>query len=161
MSLASSDIEQNPAALNVDGNYLGGVAILPKSTAALEVELPSVPWTGNDRRILIDLHGSRGARDETAAHDPEAERTLLVRAAVVDGKEPVLPSENADFVATRIHDSKAPLFEIGDRPNVSAQVTFSSRGSCFLSSSGSHPYRRQAFSKNTRLCHSAGSRVAR
>ncbi len=161
MSLASSDIEQNPAALNVDRNYLDGVAILPKSTAALEVKLPSVPWTRNDRRVLIDLHGPRCARDETAADDPEAERTLLVRAAIVDGKEPVLPSENADFVATRVHDSKAPLFEIRDWTNVGAQVTFSSRGPCFLSSSGFHPYKRQAFSKNTRLCHSAGSRVER
>lgn len=120
-----------------------------------------MPWARDDRNIVIDLHRSRRAGDETAADDSEAERTLLMRAAVVDGKEPVLPSKDPDFVTTRVHDPKATLFEVPDCTDVSAQVTLSPRGARLRSSSGFQPYKRQAFSKNTLLCHSAGSRVER
>ena len=120
-----------------------------------------MPGTGDDRNVVIDLHRAGCAANETPADDAEAERTLLMWAAVVDREKTVLPPEHAKFVAARVDDPKAPLLEVGDGADVNAQVTLSSTGTRFLSSSGFHPYNRQALSKNTRLCHSAGSRVER
>src|SRR3979490_635277 len=114
----SSNLLQHPPLFDADRHHLHGVTLFPQRLAPLEVELPAVPWTCNDGALLVDLHPTGRAPVQPAAHDPKAQRALLVRAAVVNGEEAVLPTKDADLMARRAHEAEPPFLEILGRPAV-------------------------------------------
>ena len=69
------------------------------------------------RAISVFTRSPRRAA-KPAADDAEAHRPFLVRAAVVDGEEPVAPAQDPDFERTRLDDPETAILEIADRSNI-------------------------------------------
>src|SRR6476661_349711 len=85
------------AGLDVDVVALdAGLAGTQERLAGREVVLPTVPRTGQQRRLGVELEVARPARPDPRRDPPLAQRPTLVRAAVADPVEPVADAEDAD-----------------------------------------------------------------
>ena len=76
---------------------------------------------------------------QAPAHHTKAQRTFLMRAAIVHSEKAILPAEDANLVVTRHHYPEAALLEIRDRTNVDHHLADCTTAAGLFSSSAFHP----------------------
>src|SRR5207237_10099484 len=133
------DLKHHTVWLHSDRHHFHGVARIPQRPAAFQLELPTVPGAREHGRFLVDLHRARRLAAQPSADDAEADGSALVRTAVVDRIEPVMPPQDAHLVLARGHYPEPAVFKIRDRTYADPHLAFSSTALVSSTSSSFQP----------------------